>query len=87
MSKGIIQAEGLSFFFDTNGTAHIKLADAAIGFGITETSIKNGKEYTTIRWRRVREYLRQINFSPLLGKDTDDIYPAIEKLVFEGDEE
>ena len=25
MSKEIIQAEGLSFFFDTNGTAHIKL--------------------------------------------------------------
>ena len=81
--NNIIAIEGVHGYTDKNGTVWIKLEDAAIGLGFTQ--IKHGVEY--IRWERVREYLRQINFSPLLGKDTDDIYPAIEKLVFEGDEE
>ena len=68
MSKGIIQAEGMSFFFDENGTAHVKLADVAIAFGFTET--KNGKLY--IRWRTVKEYLRQIELSQEVAKTYSD---------------
>lgn len=73
MSKGIIQAEGMSFFFDENGTAHFKLADVAIAFGFTDT--KKGKTY--IRWSRVRAYLEEIGFSPVVAKmngDADDSF-------------
>ena len=61
-----IEIEGVHGYTDSEGTVHIKLADVARGLGFTQTETKNGVEYNSIRWARVRENLRQINFRPLV---------------------
>lgn len=53
---------------DHNGTCMLKLKDCVIGLGFVDK--KNSVEY--IRWARVRDYLRQINFSPDVAKMNSD---------------
>lgn len=66
-----VAIEGVHGYIDGDGTVMLKLRDCAIGLGLVQTQVKNGSEYTSIRWDRVREYLRQINFSPVVGKVDD----------------
>lgn len=51
--------------YEENGTAYLKLDDVARGLGLTQT--KNGVEY--VKWERVTSYLREIGFSPEVGKE------------------
>lgn len=48
-----------------DGSIGVSAEDTAKGFGFTQ--IKNGKEY--IRWETINEYLKEIGFSQLVGKD------------------
>ena len=41
----------------------------AWGLGFTQTQIKNGVEYTSIRWGRVEQYLAEFGFPHKWGKD------------------
>lgn len=68
----IVTVEGIKAYVDTNGITHIKLRDCAIGIGLAEVRIQNGKEYTKVRWARLREYLRQINVAPTLAQSPSD---------------
>ena len=51
------------------GTAYFNLEAVAHGLGFTQTQIKNGKEYVSIRWETVFRYLEEIGFPNKLGKD------------------
>lgn len=59
--------------YEENGTAYLKLEAVARGLGFTQTQNKNGKEYISIRWDRVREYLKEIGFPHKWGKDKASI--------------
>lgn len=56
--------------YEENGTAYLKLESVARGLGFTNTQIKNGVEYTSIRWERVEKYLDEIGFTHKWGKDS-----------------
>ena len=52
--------------YEKDGTAYLKLEAVARGLGFTQK--KNGVEY--VKWERVKEYLHELNFSPLVGKES-----------------
>ena len=66
----IITISGVRAYLDENNTAWINLEDAARGLGFTQE--KNGVEY--VKWERVREYLRQFNFSPKVEKTDSNAF-------------
>ena len=47
----------------------INAEDTAIGFGWTQEQMKNGKQYTSIRWERMNEFSAQCGFPHMWGKD------------------
>ena len=63
-------------YIDENGTAWINAEDAARGLGFVKTEIKDGKEYITIRWARINDYLNKFGFRPQMGEiGADDFIP------------
>ena len=70
MSIMPVDVEGVHGYTDALGVVWLKLEDCARGLGITQN--KGGVEY--VRWERVVEYLRQIKFSPHLGKTRQNMY-------------
>lgn len=48
-----------------DGSVSMNAEDTAVGFGWTR--IKHGKEY--VKWDRLNSYIKDIGFSPLVGKD------------------
>lgn len=52
--------------YELGGTVYLNIEDVARGLGFIQD--KNGVDY--VRWETVRDYLRQFNFSQLVGKDT-----------------
>lgn len=52
-----------------DGSISINAEDTAIGFGWTQTQIKNGKQYTSIRWETLNSYCSELGFPNKLGKD------------------
>lgn len=63
MSQEIITINGIECY-EKDGTAYLKLETVARGLGFTQE--KNGVEY--VKWERVTGYLKELGFSPLLGK-------------------
>lgn len=51
--------------YEKDGTAYLKLETVARGLGFTQE--KNGIEY--VRWETVNNYLKELHFPNLLGKD------------------
>lgn len=51
--------------YEKDGVAYLNIEDVARGLGFTQE--KNGVEY--VKWERVNDYLHDLNFSPLLGKN------------------
>ena len=68
----IFENEGLNLKVRTilqgNGDILISAEDAAKGFGFIKTEIKNGKQYVSIRWKRINDYLEGFNFRPQVGE-------------------
>lgn len=52
-----------------DGSISVNAEDTAIGFGWTQTQVKNGKEYTSIRWETLNGYCKDLGFPNKLGKD------------------
>lgn len=52
-----------------DGSISVNAEDTAIGFGWTQTQIKNGKEYTSIRWETLNGFCSDVGFPNKLGKD------------------
>ena len=51
---------------EQNGTAYLKLETVVRGLGFTQK--KGGVEY--VKWERVFGYLKELGFSPEVGKDS-----------------
>lgn len=51
--------------YEKDGTAYLKLDTVARGLGFTQE--KNGVEY--VKWERVNAYLKELGFSPQVGKE------------------
>lgn len=60
----ILNIDGVECY-EKDGTAYLKLETVARGLGFTQK--KNGIEY--VRWETVLNYIREIGFPNLLGKD------------------
>lgn len=45
-----------------DGSISVNAEDTAIGFGWYKTEIKDGEEYTSIRWSRLNGYCRELGF-------------------------
>lgn len=65
----IITVSGVSGYIDENGTAFLKLEDAAWGLGFTKAETKDGKEYASVRWERVFGYLDGFGFDHKWAKN------------------
>lgn len=50
--------------YEQNGVAYLRLENVARGLGFTQE--KNGVEY--VKWERVSSYLKELGFSPEVGK-------------------
>lgn len=64
----VINISGIDCY-ERDGTAYLKLETVARGLGFTQTQVKSGKEYVSIRWETVFRYLDEIGFPSKLGKD------------------
>lgn len=64
----IMNIEGIECY-EKDGTAYLKLETVARGLGFTQTQNKNGTEYISVRWERVEQYLEELGFPHLWGKD------------------
>lgn len=60
----ILNIQGIECY-EKDGTAYLKLETVARGLGFTQE--KNGIEY--VKWERVAGYLKELGFSPEVGKD------------------
>lgn len=58
--------------YEENGVAYLNLEAVARGLGFTTQQTINGKEYSNIRWKRVDEYLEELDFATC-GKRPDFI--------------
>ena len=52
-----------------DGSISINAEDTAIGFGWIKTEMKNGKEYTSIRWERMNGFSAECGFDHEWSKD------------------
>lgn len=61
--------KGVECYTDENGTIMLNLEHVARGLGFTQTQNKNGKEYVSIRWERIENYLKDFGYisSPTSG--------------------
>lgn len=55
--------------YEQDGTAYLKLDTVAWGLGFTQVQKKGGKEYASVRWERVEQYLKEFGFPHKWGKD------------------
>ena len=53
-----------------DGSISVSLEDAARGLGFTQTQNKNRNTYISIRWGRIKEYLKEFGIPPQVGEDT-----------------
>lgn len=52
-----------------DGSISINAEDVAIGLGWYKEEVKNSKTYTTIRWKRMREFCKEFGFDHEWSKD------------------
>ena len=64
----IINISGIDCY-EKDGVAYLRLETVARGLGFTQTQTKGGREYTSIRWERVDQYLAELGFPHKWGKE------------------
>lgn len=67
-TTSIINIHGVDCY-EKDGIVYLRLETVARGLGFTQTQVKNGKEYVSVRWETVFRYLEEIGFPNKLGKD------------------
>ena len=55
--------------YEKNGTVYLNVEDTARGLGFVHNEIKNGVEYSTVRWATVNQYLQDFGFANKVAKD------------------
>ena len=66
--ENLITVKNVKGYVDEKGTAYLNLEDVARGLGFEKIEIKNGKEYKSIRWARINEYLNSEGFDQKWSK-------------------
>ena len=61
----LITIQNVRGYADEEGAVWLNLEDTARGLGFVQ--VRNGVEY--VRWERVSGHLKDLNFSPRMGKD------------------
>lgn len=64
----VMSVQGVHGYLDEKGTAWLNAEDCARGLGWVQTQIKNGKEYTSIRWETINRYLAEFGFPKKVGE-------------------
>ena len=54
---------------NNDGSISVNAEDTAIGFGWSKAEIKNGKNYTSVRWATINAYCEEFGFDNKLAKD------------------
>lgn len=52
-----------------DGSISMNAEDTAIGFGFIQKQIKNGKEYVSVRWERMKGHLEEFGLPPQVGEN------------------
>lgn len=52
-----------------DGSISMNAEDTAIGFGFIQKQMKNGKEYVSVRWERMKGYLEEFGLPPQVGEN------------------
>lgn len=60
---------GVRAMMNEDGSISVNAEDTAIGFGWSKTEVKNGKEYTSIRWDRMNGFSAECGFAHEWSKD------------------
>ena len=68
-NKNVAVINGVRGYVDDKGTAWLNAEDVARGFGFVQNHIKNGKQYTSLRWVTVNAYLRSFGLPHQVGED------------------
>lgn len=68
--NNLVTIQGVRAYLDGQWTAMLNLEDAARGLGFIKVETKNGKEYTSIRWATVANYLENFGFANEWSKDS-----------------
>ena len=68
MKNAIMVISDVHAYLDTEGTVWLNAEDVARGLGFTQIQNKNGKIYTSIRWKTVNRYLIEFNFPQQVGE-------------------
>ena len=55
--------------YEKDGTVYLNIEDTARGLGFVHNQIKNGVEYSTVRWATVKQYLQDFGFANKVAKD------------------
>lgn len=55
--------------FNPDGSISVNAEDTAVGFGWCRTEVKNGREYTSIRWSTLNGYCKELGFANELAKE------------------
>ena len=64
----LITIQNVRGYLDENGTAHLNLEDVAHGLGFVSIQTKNDKTYEVLRKARIRGYLQDFGFLPLVAE-------------------
>ena len=67
--QNLVTIQNVRGYVNETGTAYLNLEDVARGLGFEKTEIKNGKEYKSIRWSRINDYLYSEGFDQKWSKD------------------
>ena len=68
MNQDVMVIEGVSCYLDEQGTAWLNAEDVARGLGWIQNEVKNGTQYSTIRWAMINRYVAEIGFDKKLSK-------------------
>ena len=72
--SNLLTISGVRGFIDESGTAQLNLEDVARGLGFTQTQTKGDKQYTSVRWVTVYEYLEGFGFPQLAGEENKESF-------------
>lgn len=67
--QNLMTVKNVKGYVDKTGTAFLNLEDVARGLGFEKKELKNDKEYKSIRWSRIYDYLKSEGFDQEWSKE------------------
>ncbi len=67
--NNVVMIKNVRGYVGENNVAYLNLEDVARGLGFEKKEFKNGKEYKSIRWSRIYDYLKSEGFDQEWSKE------------------